>query len=318
MSKSWHWAGGIIQSYFRGARVHLRRNWSQPPCRVEANRRANVAIVTVNWNTATLIAQLLFSICRVVGREQVKRIVVVDNNSDDGSQALLEALSRAGVIDVIYNKHQRYHGPGLNDGIHFLERLQRNSKNAADAIDYIWVIDSDCIILRDDVINDSVAALRKSGAGLCGQFQDEAMPEGYAHVSSLLFDPARAWRRGFCKFEEHGVPALALQRSMLKNNIPRLDFPFRDNGYLLHPGRGTLRVVRERAEITNNYYSWAEDHWEPGYHDVANGKVLHDEFLAVFNKEVPELSPQALVSACMRQERIRLHLPCQKCRSYDE
>jgi hypothetical protein len=293
----------------------FRRNW--PASRRESGRSAaaNVAVVTVNSNTASSIAALLFSLCRIVGREQLGRVVVVDNNSSDGSREILGALAEAKLIDVIYNDRQRYHGPGLNDGMRFLERAQRNAQRREDFADYVWVIDSDCIALRHDVVHDSVAALRGSGAALCGQFQDEEMPEGYAHVSSLLFDPAQVWRRGLAKFEEHGAPALALQCGMVKKKIPRLNFPFRDGGYLLHLGRGTLRAVRERADSGNKYFSWALNHWDSQYHDAPQGKRWHEEFLDVFAREAPELTPEKVVSACMNPARIRLELPYRECLS---
>jgi len=309
----------VAKSHLRrlrlGVQARFRRNWPIPPRKTGNTIVANVAIITVNSNTANLIAGLLFSLCRIVGREQIGRVVVVDNNSTDGSRDILGAFSEAGLIDVIYNDRQRYHGPGLNDGMHLLERLQRNAKSRDELVKYVWVLDSDCILLRHDIVEHSLAALQNSGAALCGQFQNEAVPEGYAHISSLLFDPAKIWRRGINKFEEHGMPAIALQCSMLRERIPRLNFPFRDGGYLLHLGRGTLRSIRERSDSANRYYSWAKNHWDSQYHGAPRGKLLHEEFLEVFAREVPELTPEKLVSACMNPRRIRLELPYRECLS---
>lgn len=38
------------------------------------------------------------------------------------------------------------------------------------------------------------------------------------------------------------------------------EFPFGENGYLLHLGRGTLRKVAGAGDTTNRYYDWAVDH----------------------------------------------------------
>jgi Glycosyl transferase family 2 len=72
-----------------------------------------VGIVVVTFNTRRLIAQLLFSLYRLLGRNEFAQLVVVDNASTDGSRELLDALHEARLIDLIRNRHQRYHGPAL-------------------------------------------------------------------------------------------------------------------------------------------------------------------------------------------------------------
>lgn len=287
----------------------MRSNWPPSPSFPDSSPRVNVAVVIVNWNTRDLLAALLFSLCRIVGREQITRIVVVDNNSTDGSRLLLKSLADEGLIDVVFNNDQRYHGPGLNDGIRFLERLQRNPIRPEDATDYIWVLDSDVIVLRDDVINDAIAAMRSSNSALCGQFQTDSMSEGYADISSIIFDPLKIWRRGFSPFEEHGVPGLAMQRSLIRQRVNRFDFPFRARGYLIHFGRGTLRIVREKQDRSNKYFAWAADHWESHYGGDSNARYLYEEFQTVFAKEVPDLSLKSFAEVCLLPQRIRLRRP---------
>jgi glycosyltransferase involved in cell wall biosynthesis len=275
----------------------------------EDRASAQVAVVVVNWNTAELIASLLFSLFRVVGRSQWARIVVVDNASTDGSRPLLQAMADAGLLECVFNAEQRYHGPGLNDGIDHLAKAQLDAA-PADLIDYIWVLDSDVIVLRSDVVEKSVAALRSAGAALAGQFQYDAMRQGYAHVSSLLLDPARVWQPGISRFEENGAPGVAMQISLLRRGLSRLDFPFRKEGYLIHLGRGTLRAVYERDDRSNKYFSWAKGHWESHYHQGgARALEMHGRFRDLFSREVPQLTPAALVEACSRPELVRLHPP---------
>jgi glycosyltransferase involved in cell wall biosynthesis len=287
----------------------IRRNWPPSPSFPDTSPRVNVAVVIVNWNTKDLLAALLFSLCRILGREKISRIVVVDNNSTDSSRLWLKSLADAGLIDVVLNNRQRYHGPGLNDGIQFLERMQRNPTRPEDITDYIWVLDSDVIVLRDDVINDAIAAMRNSNSALCGQFQTDAMQEGYAHISSIIFDPLKIWRRGFSPFEESGAPGVAMQRSLIRRRVNRLDFPFRARGYLIHFGRGTLRIVREKQDRSNKYFTWADDHWEIHYQGDRNGRYLYEEFQTVFTKEVPDVSPKSFTEVCLRPQRIRLQRP---------
>lgn len=286
----------------RAVATFVRRNW--PDRGVERN----VAVVTVNWNTCSLLAGLVFSLCRVLGREQLSRIVVVDNGSSDGSRQLIGALADAGIVDAVWNGRQRYHGPGLNDGVTYLCRRQADPREPRDRTGFIWMLDTDAAVLRADTLADALAALACSGAALCGEYQSGEMREGYAHVSSLLFEPARIWRRGFTPFEEHGVPALALQRSMLRWGVGRLNFPFRSRGYIVHLGHGTLRMVADAGDRSNRYFDWARDHRDPHYGDGRNA-WFYEEFLDAFRAEAGDFTPRAIVDACLRPERIRLQRP---------
>ena len=90
----------------------LRRNW--PAAGAPEQGHDRVSIVTVNYNTAENVAHLLFSIFRILGRDRIVEVVVVDNASTDGSVELLQAMHGAGLIQLIANAKQRYHGPALN------------------------------------------------------------------------------------------------------------------------------------------------------------------------------------------------------------
>src|SRR5919199_6420498 len=78
--------------------------------------RKPVGIVVANFDTRRLIAQLVFSLYRLLGRSEFAQIVVVDNGSTDGSPELLEALHDAHLIHLIRNSGQHYHGPALTQG----------------------------------------------------------------------------------------------------------------------------------------------------------------------------------------------------------
>lgn len=282
--------------------THLRHNWPA------AGSETGVSAVTVNWNTKDLLAGLVFSLCRILGREQLARIVVVDNGSTDGSRDLIGALADAGLVDPVWNDRQRYHGPGLNDAVEFLRRRQAHASDPRDRTRFIWTLDTDAAVLRADTLAAALPAMAQAGAALCGEYQTGEMREGYAHISSLLFEPARVWRRGFSPFEEHGVPALALQRSMIRWGVPRLDFPFRRAGYVVHLGHGTLRAVADAGDRANRYFDWAREHRDPHFGDT-RGAWLYEEFVDRFREEAGDRSAQAVVDACLRADRIQLTRP---------
>lgn len=105
-----------------------------------------VGVVIVNWNTRQLLARLLYGLKKVVAPGLVSEIVVVDNASDDGSLELAGALSDAGVIRLLANDSQRYHGPGLTQGVNVLSGLAHSGS----VVDLVWALDTDILILRPD------------------------------------------------------------------------------------------------------------------------------------------------------------------------
>jgi len=284
----------------------LRRNWpSKTPFSQDDE---GVAIVFVNYNTLDLTASLLFSIFRVLEREAVTRIVAVDNYSTDGSRELLGHFAAAGMLDLIANRRQHYHGPAINQAIAFLAAQQRKASSTP-GIRYIWILDSDIILLRSGVIGDAVQFLKAQNAAAIGQFQHDALTEGYAHISSLLIDPAKAWQRRIAPFDNSGAPAANFQESLRRHGYLVSDFPFRTGRYLLHLTRGTLRSIYHQSDRENLYYQWATTHSEHHYHGDSNGRLIHQSFLEAFNREVPELSMEALLATCSKPERIVVPLP---------
>lgn len=280
----------ICNRVLRTPRKYFRNNY--PDLKICGD---NVSIVIVNYNTKLLISSLLYSIYKQC-YGSFNRIVVVDNNSNDGSKELLHDMHKVGLIDVILNEKQKYHGPGLNDGINFLFKCQKHQREKKDITDYIWVLDSDVVILRNDTIKDSIKGLREANACLCGQFTD-VTTYGYADISSLLFDPSKIWKRGFSPFEEHGLPAKALQESVIKHNLKRLDFPYQKDNYLIHLHRGTLKSIATNDLKNNRYYSWAKG--------LDNSHTTlpesYTKFLTEFNEEVPQLTSEYLIKACLKR-----------------
>ena len=263
-----------------------------------AGEAPNVAIVVVNWNTRLLVAQLVFSLFRILGRDQFAEIVVVDNGSSDGSRQLLEVLDRDGLIHLIANPRQRYHGPALNQGLSWLAERQRKLPRA-EQTDYVWVLDSDVVVLRHDTLLEAVSVLERERAAAVAQaawhphHQREMLG-----LYSLLLDPGLAWKAPLPPFREHGDPSAALQAALRQRNKKLVSFPFVDGGYLLHVGRGTLAHVAKTGAEQNRYFAWATEHHEPHFAGASEGQIAYAAFLKLIDRELPDLTPERLVDAC--------------------
>ena len=268
--------------------------------------RPRVGIVVASFNTRRLIAQLVFSLYRVLGRSEFAQIVVVDNASTDGSRELLDALHEAALIQLIRNRSQRYHGPALTQGISWLARRQRTVP-APERLDYVWVLDSDVIVLRPDTVRDALRLFEHPDVAAVGQKTGDPAynrllrrnPE-MLHPCSLLLDPARIWRDPIPPFLDDGAPSTALQQAADERGLRLVEFPFVEDGYLLHLGRGTLREVAGGNDTSNRYYDWAVDHRDYHFAGRADGARRLAAFTELFDAEGGDLTPDGLVAACLR------------------
>ena len=278
----------------------LRRNW--PTDETPQSSRCRVGIVVVNFNTKEHLSHLLYSIFTNISQDEIGRVVVVDNASTDGSRDLLVQLHGAGLIDVIQNDRQRYHGPAINQGIRYLRHMTITATRPEERVDYIWVLDSDTVILRKDVLSNAIRCLQRAGAGVAGEFdyRTPSLPQGYAHVCCLLIDPAKVWRRSIQPFWESGTPAEALQLSARRQGVTHVDVGFMRDGYVLHLGGRTLGVIRESRIRHNRYSGWASrlPDGPAHFHGNPSGPALHRRFITEYEAAVANGFAQALIAAC--------------------
>jgi glycosyltransferase involved in cell wall biosynthesis len=274
--------------------------------------RPRVGIVVANFNTRRLISHLIFSLYRLLGRSEFDQIVVVDNASTDGSRDLLDALDKAHLIHLIGNRRQQYHGPALTQGISWLAGRQ-DALAAGERLEYVWVIDSDVIVLRRDTVRHALQVFEQSQAAAVGQkagdptlnkvLQDN--PE-MLHPCTLLIDPTRIWRDPIPPFLEAGAPAWALQVAADAKGMRLVEFAFIADGYLLHLGRGTLREVADGNDTSNRYYGWAVNHRDHHFACKVDGAELLAAFAKLFEANVGDLTPGGLVASCVQEDILSL------------
>ena len=302
--EAWQWRIG------RRIRPLIRANWPAP--RVHSTgERPRIAVVTVNYNTKELLARLIFSLRRFVDDSvNLGPIIVVDNNSTDGSVEMIIQLSEAGLITPIFNKKQTYHGPGLNQGMELLRAAAAQGKPGFVDIDYVFVVDSDVFVSRGELFTDAITAMQTVSSPISGEFEpNEYIEGGYSHISSLLIDPAITWRKGFHPFEDHGVPALEYQRTIVKHRLPRLDFPFRSHFYLIHLWSGTLKAICSANETDNKCFAWAMADLPVRPSMDEKTQFIIEEFEQCFRASVPTFLPEVVLAACAKPERLRLKRP---------
>jgi len=271
--------------------------------------RPRLGIVVVNFNTARLISQLLFSLYRVLGRSEFSIVVVVDNGSTDGSREILESLAAAQLIQLVANAEQQYHGPALNQGISWLAKRQE-SAGPVKQIEYVWTLDSDVVVLRRDTARDALGAFDGTGAAAVGQIQDNPLTRRAVRNNpsmlspfSLILDPVQIWQPSIPPFLEDGAPATGMQVAADADGLRLVAF---EHGYLIHLGRGTLRVIAESRDRKNRYYEWAAGHNEPYYMGQEGARSMYRRFCEVFDEEVGDFTPERVTAACSASDQLSL------------
>jgi glycosyltransferase involved in cell wall biosynthesis len=266
--------------------------------------RPRLGIVAVNFNTARLISQLLFSLYRILGRSEFSTVVVVDNGSTDGSSEILESLAAARLVQLVANAEQQYHGPALSQGISWLANRQESVDPAA-RIQYVWTLDSDVVVLRRDTARDALGAFEGTGAAAVGEIQDNpltrrALRNNAAMLSpfSLILDPVQMWQPSIPPFLDDGDPASGMQIAADADGLRLVSFPFVEHGYLIHLGRGTLKSIAESRDTTNRYYEWAAGHNEPYYMGQEGAPSMYQRFCELFDEEIGGLTPERVTAAC--------------------
>lgn len=257
------------------------RKKSFPALSPEYALNEKIAIITVNYNTLGNISLLLFSIFKNIGKDRISDIIVVDNHSTDGSRTFLKALHDHGYIELIANDQQRYHGLGLNQAVNHLAVKVRRKLTA---FRYIWILDSDTIILRSETIEKAYSLMRETDSCVMGQFQDN----GYPHISSVWIDPYKVWNFRVSPFTSDGWPSLRFYRSILRSSGKIHPFLFMKDNYILHLGESTLKQIFLQNESSNDLYQWASKYHSHHYHGNRNGKKILDSVIALYHLQMEE------------------------------
>ena len=254
--------------------------------------RERVAVVSVSYNTRELTAFLLWSLRRIVKWRDLE-IVIVDNGSRDGSAQLLAEAARAGVCVLLANGVNRHHGPGLNQGISWL------ASRPGPRPEWIWILDSDAVAARPDVLSAALAAAHSGSAALVGEPQwDQWHQAERFELYSLLVDPAQVWRPELGAFADGGDPSFDLLASAARAGLGRAAFPFAGQGYVIHRGRGSLAAVFATGELSHPLYQWAVGHHDPHFGEVPGAGQRSEALLREFRRETGELTGASLAAAC--------------------
>ncbi len=277
-------------------RVEVIR-WPDLPARRARGR--SVAVVSVSHNTRELIALLFYSLWAVLDWQELSDVIVVDNGSTDGSRELLASVAEDGSCTILANDENVYHGPALNQAMSYLAARAHGSGSAPD---WVWILDSDCVITRPCVLARSLEVAVATSAALVGELAwDRWHRVDRLGVHCLLLDPARVWREPVAAFSAGGDPSFELLSSARSAGLREQTFPFLAERYVVHLGRGTLAGVAAANDTTNRFYDWAVDHHEPHFGNVSGAAALHEALVSRFHAAVGDVTSDKSICDCVRR-----------------
>lgn len=229
--------------------------------------REPVAVVTVSYNTRELTALLLWSLYRVLDWP-LGDVVVVDNASTDGSLDMLRDAQAAGLVTLLANDRNVGHGLALNQAVDWLRGRARRA----------WILDSDCVVARPDALAEAT----RSSAAIVGEpHWDPWRQRERFETYSLLLDLEQVAH----PFAAGGDPSLELLDSARDAGLELSPFPFTEDGFVIHLGRGSLAAVVQAADREHELYAWAVDHHEPHYGGVAGAAERYAELVERYRRE---------------------------------
>lgn len=232
-----------------------------------------IALVTVNFNTLHYLKLFLLTLTdsMVTDPGLLRRIVIVDNASKDGSRNFLHKLEPVRRISIITNAAGQNHAKGLRTGIKYIDKMEKSASKDSKT-NYYLVADTDIIITRKDLWPTLYEIIQKEGPDLLGEIQhDVGIP--YVHPSFMLIKKEAYHGPNVLPFINSGAPAFHLQKSLRAKGAKIIDFPVRKNGYIVHRGRGAISGIRQYSR----FHSFATVETEEHFHGNSNGKAIWDK-----------------------------------------
>ncbi len=172
------------------------------------------AVVTVNFSTTRFLKLMLLTLAEQTGLRQLKRVVVVDNASQDGGLPFMRRLAaRVPLVELVENRFLLSHARGMRLGFKRLDALDRDRPEAERA-NVLLSCDTDVIFRRRDTLEVLAKCFDAADVAAAGELRTGLYPYAEAQASFLAVRRDISARRDIAPWVNHGAPAYWLQRSL--------------------------------------------------------------------------------------------------------
>jgi glycosyltransferase involved in cell wall biosynthesis len=264
-----------------------------------------------------LFRQLYESIRLRIPEEDIGQIIVaVDHSPDKRLRLYAKYLADNGMIKLVGNGiplpsyysslpvkflKSKGHGGSLNRGLEHVNT------------DIVFILDPDCIILRNDVLKHSVPCFKLDpdivsvgqvvggirGVKVIGA-KERGDPEikteyyykkphqyGMTNASCMLVR-MDAWRKyGLAKFWNKGWAHMPFVRSIFEKNYKTCNFDFYVEGYVVHLGGGILKNMRFKHFRIRSFKDGLPAYGMSYERQVYGAKDLGEHYIGYLELKVP-------------------------------
>lgn len=192
---------------------------------------ADITTIIVNYKTPNLLRDCVESF-RV--HYANAPLLLIDNGSMDESRAYIRQTATSAHTQCLLNPQNLFHGPAMNQGI-------RNCNTP-----YVFMLDSDCLILKTGFLEQMQNILEQHKAYAAGRLQYKNR-FGYDVQSTAsgvtpYVDPYAVLLKKsdylmLPPFAHHGAPCLQNMKKAQQQEVQLVDFPIHQ--FVKHLGRGT-------------------------------------------------------------------------------
>jgi GT2 family glycosyltransferase len=201
---------------------------------------STVTAVIINFRTPDLLRRAVQSFRT---HYPTTPLLLIDNGSGDGSDALLCELQRHSpdYTEVVVNHANVHHGPAMDQALRYVKTP------------YVFFLDSDCEVRKGGFL-EAMFELAKSEQThyVIGKkifmnkrgFDVEERDGGTPYIRPICMLVQRERYLSLPPFERHGAPCLTNMRAAVARGFVLLHFPIED--YVYHAGRGTASIYGYR------------------------------------------------------------------------
>ncbi len=270
-------------------------------------------------NQYILFRQLFESICMNIPDNEIGKIIVVDDHSSNKKLKLyLKYLAGNGMIHLVRNGmplpsyysripfsflKSKGHGGSLNIGLEYV------------TADYVFIIDADSIILRKDILKDSlpcfdldpeIMSVGQVVGGVRGikiigpeerenpEFKTEYVrkkPHQYGMINAdCMLVRMSVWNEhNLAKFWNRGWAHMPFVRSIFEKGFKTCNFDFYTDGYIIHLGRATLKGMKLK-NFRLRFFKNSTPPYGMSYEKLAYGsKKLGEYYAGYLELKIPSV-----------------------------
>ena len=226
------------------------------------------ALCTVNFSTTRYLKLLLLTLSEQHRLDLLSRIVIADNASRDGGPTFLRVLEgRVPRLHLVENRHFLNHARGMRGALRKLAEVEQDIRVQA-RCNLLLFCDTDVVFRNPQTLYDLAAVMAVHDAAFAGELRQlYEYPDCQASFFAVRREVYE--RRDVKPWVNHGAPAYWMQRSIWKADLPVVNFPSNQGGYVLHRGRAGT----EAAQHFRPHSSRAGANAQPMYMGIAGWRA---------------------------------------------